>query len=82
MKYAKLTILLGVLLSTLVVGFLFAASQEQWEIVIPTSIEGVKVRMAAFHNENFGVWGGAGDEGAQHYTLDGGKTWTKASAMG
>ncbi len=82
MKYAKFTILLGVLLSTLVVGFLFAASQDQWEILIPSSIEGVKVRMAAFHDANFGVWGGAGDEGAQHYTVDGGKTWTKASTEG
>lgn len=38
--------------------------------------------MAAFHNENFGVWGGAGDEGAQHYTLDGGRTWTAAKTGG
>jgi hypothetical protein len=82
MKHAKLTILLGILMSIPVVGFLFAASQEQWEIIIPKSAEGVKVRMAAFHNENFGVWGGAGEEGAQHYTLDGGKTWTKASTNG
>jgi hypothetical protein len=82
MKYAKLIVLSGVLMLPLVAGFLFAASQEQWEIVIPKSIEGVKVRMAGFHNENFGVWGGAGDEGAQHYTLDGGKTWTKAKTEG
>ncbi len=82
MKYAKLAILLGVLMSTLVVGSLFAVAQDKWEIVIPKSIEGVKVRMAAFHNQNFGVWGGAGEEGAQHYTVDGGKTWTKADTGG
>ena len=72
----------GVLLSILVFSAAFAAAQGQWEVVIPKSIEGVKVRMAAFHNEKFGVWGGAGDEGAQHYTNDGGKTWTKADTGG
>jgi photosystem II stability/assembly factor-like uncharacterized protein len=82
MKYVRLTVLSGVWISTLVAGFLLAAPQQQWEILIPKSIEGVKVRMAAFHNENFGVWGGAGDEGAQHYTLDGGKTWTMAKTGG
>ncbi|MGD9161823.1 MAG: YCF48-related protein [Desulfobacteraceae bacterium] len=82
MKYAKLTILSGVLVSILVAGVVFAAAQEQWEVLIPRAINGVKVRMAAFHNENFGVWGGAGDEGAQHYTLDGGKTWTMAKTGG
>ncbi len=82
MRYARLTVLSGVLVSILVVGALFAAAQGQWEVVIPKSIDGVKVRMAAFHNANFGVWGGAGDEGAQHYSNDGGKTWTKADTGG
>ncbi len=82
MKYAKLMILSGVLLSILAAGTVYAAAQDQWEVLIPRAIDGVKVRMAAFHNENFGVWGGAGDEGAQHYTLDGGKTWTAAKTGG
>lgn len=82
MKYNKLKILTGVLISILFIGVGLAAAQEKWEVVIPSAIEGVKVRMAAFHNENFGVWGGAGDEGAQHYTLDGGKTWTMAKTGG
>jgi hypothetical protein len=82
MKHIKLTLLFCALMSTLFVGYLLAASQEQWEIVIPKTADGVKVRMAGFINENSGVWGGAGDEGMQHYTSDGGKTWTKASTHG
>ena len=82
MKYAKLGIMSGVLMSILFIGVIYAAAQEKWGVLIPKTIEGVKVRMAAFQNENFGVWGGAGDEGAQHYTLDGGKTWTKAETGG
>jgi len=82
MKYAKLTFLSCVLMSVLVVGVISTAAQEKWEVIIPKAIDGVKVRMAAFQNENFGVWGGAGDEGAQHYTLDGGKTWTAAKTGG
>ncbi len=82
MKYTRLTVLSGVLLSILFAGVVFAGAQEQWEVLIPKAIDGVKVRMAAFHNENYGVWGGAGDEGAQHYTLDGGKTWTMAKTGG
>ena len=78
MKHTRFAILLGVLVSTLVAGYVLAATQAQWTVVVPKSIEGAKVRMAAFLNENFGVWGGAGDEGMAHYTLDGGKTWTKA----
>ena len=82
MKYAKLTIFSSVLMSILFFGVILASAQEKWEVVIPKTIEGVKVRMAAFNNENFGVWGGAGDDGAQHYTLDGGKTWTMAKTGG
>jgi hypothetical protein len=78
MKYAKFTILVSVLMLTLVAWCVPAATQAQWTVVLPKSIDGEKVRMAAFYDENFGVWGGAGDEGMAHYTLDGGKTWTKA----
>jgi photosystem II stability/assembly factor-like uncharacterized protein len=82
MKYAKLTILSCALMSILFVGVVSASAKDQWEVLIPKTIEGVKVRMAAFHNRDFGVWGGAGEEGAQHYTVDGGKTWTKAETGG
>ena len=82
MRYARLTILSVVLMSILFIGVSSASAQDQWEVLIPKAIDGVKVRMAAFHNEKFGVWGGAGDEGAQHYTLDGGQTWTKAETGG
>lgn len=82
MKHTKLSFFSGVLLLTLFAGVISAAAQDQWAVLIPRAIEGVKVRMAAFHNEKFGVWGGAGDDGAQHYTLDGGKTWTMAKTGG
>jgi photosystem II stability/assembly factor-like uncharacterized protein len=82
MKHVKSAILSGILISILFIGVNMASAQGQWEVVIPKAIEGIKVRMAAFHDENFGVWGGAGDDGAQHYTLDGGKTWTMAKTGG
>lgn len=82
MRYGRLTVLMGVLMSVLIAGTVSAEAQGPWEVVIPKAIDGVKVRMAAFHNETFGVWGGAGDEGAQHYTTDGGKTWTAAKTGG
>ncbi len=82
MKYGRLTIFSAVLMAILVVGAVSAVAQGQWEVLIPKSIDGVKVRMAAFHNDKFGVWGGAGDDGAQHYTNDGGKTWTMAKTGG
>lgn len=82
MKYAKFTIFLSIFFSILIAFSVPAASQSGWKVVIPKSIEGSKVRMAAFLDKNFGVWGGAGDQGAPHYTLDGGKTWTKANTGG
>jgi hypothetical protein len=82
MKHIRKIIIPGILMSILFAGVVLADAQEKWEVVIPKTIDGVKVRMAGFHNEKFGVWGGAGDEGAQHYTLDGGKTWTKAETGG
>ncbi len=82
MKIGKLTIFSGVLMLFLFVGAASSFAQDQWEVLIPKAIDGVKVRMAGFHNDKFGVWGGAGDEGAQHYTLDGGKTWTAAKTGG
>ena len=82
MKYAKSTVFSGVLILILFVCVISASAKGQWEVLIPKAIDGVKVRMAGFHNEKYGVWGGAGDEGAQHYTLDGGKTWTAAKTGG
>jgi hypothetical protein len=82
MKYAKFNILLGVLVSTLVAGSVLAATQVKWKVVTPQTKAGEKMRMAAFHDENFGITGGAGDVGKAHYTSDGGKTWTIADSSG
>jgi hypothetical protein len=82
MKRARFNILLGVLVSTLVAGFVLAATQAQWKILVPHTKAGEKMRMAAFHDENFGITGGAGDVGKAHYTSDGGKTWTMANSSG
>lgn len=82
MKYARFTILLGVLIATLVVGCALAAAQTQWKIVVPQTMFGDKLRVAAFHDGNFGVNGGAGDVGKAHYTSDGGKTWGTADSSG
>jgi hypothetical protein len=82
MKCARFNILLGVLVSTLVAGFVLAATQAQWNVLVPQTKAGEKMRMAAFHDENFGITGGAGDVGKAHYTSDGGKTWTMANSSG
>lgn len=88
MKYSRLTVLLGALLSILVAVWVLAATQPsqkskaQWKVVIPQTLFADKMRMAAFFNEKFGVMGGAGDPGKAHYTLDGGKTWTVADSSG
>jgi hypothetical protein len=82
MKYARLTILLGVLVSILVVGSVYAAAQAKWEVVIPQKNVGDKFRVAAFHNANFGLAGGAGDVGKAHYTTDGSRTWATADTSG
>jgi hypothetical protein len=82
MKYAKFTILLGVLVLTLVAGYVFAATQGQWKVVVPQTNFGDKLRIAAFLNESFGITGGAGDPGKAHYTSDGGKAWTTADSSG
>jgi hypothetical protein len=82
MKHTRLTILSGVLVSTLVVGCMLASAQSKWEILIPQSNFGAKLRATAFHNENFGVTGGAGDAGKASATTDGGKTWAQAASSG
>jgi len=88
MKYARCAILLGVLVSILVAGWVLAAtqasekSQAQWKVVMPKTNVGEKWRMAAFLNESFGITGGAGDVGKARYTSDGGKTWTVADSSG
>jgi hypothetical protein len=93
MKSTRFTILLGVLVSTLVAGFVFAAtqpptdvptekSQAQWKVVVPQTLFAEKLRIAAFLDENFGLTGGAGDIGKAKYTSDGGKTWTMADSSG
>ena len=82
MKYARSTILLGVLASTLVIGCVFAAAQAKWEVVVPQTLFGEKLRIAAFLDESFGFTGGAGDVGKASYTTDGGKTWAQADSSG
>ena len=82
MKYARFTILLLILVSTLVVWCVLAAAQPQWKVVLPMTNVGDKWRMAAFLNESFGLIGGAGDPGKARYSLDGGKTWTVADSSG
>ena len=82
MKYTRLAILYGVLVFTLVVGCVLAAAQSKWDIIIPQSNFGDKLRATAFHNETFGVTGGAGDIGKASVSTDGGKNWTQAPSSG
>ena len=86
MKYTRLAILPGVLVFTLVIGCVMASAQSNWDIIIPQSNFGAnlgaKLRATAFHNENFGVTGGAGDAGKASVSTDGGKTWTQAASSG
>jgi hypothetical protein len=93
MKHARFAILLAVLVSTLVLGYVLAATrppegvptaepQAQWKVVLPKTNVGEKWRMAAFRDENFGITGGAGDVGKARYTSDGGKTWAVADSSG
>ena len=82
MKYARFTILLLILVSTLVVWCVLAAAQPQWKVVLPMTNVGDKWRMAAFLNESFGLIGGAGDPGKARYTSDGGKNWNVADSSG
>ena len=86
MKYARFTVLLGLLVLTLVAGCATGVatekSQAQWQVVIPQTVFAEKLRIAAFLNEDFGLTGGAGDIGKADYTLDGGKTWATADSSG
>jgi photosystem II stability/assembly factor-like uncharacterized protein len=52
-----------------------------WELVVQTTVT-QPTRMAAFLNESFGITGGFSGAGKSHFTLDGGKTWTKAESSG
>lgn len=82
MRYAKFTILSGVLVSTLVLGCVLATAQAQWDVVVPQTRFEDKLRYAAFMDGNFGLTGGAGDIGKARYTSDGGKTWSQADTSG
>ena len=86
MRYARFTILLGVLVLTLIAwsgtGIAIEKAQAQWQVVVPQTVFAEKLRIAAFLNENFGLTGGAGDIGKADYTLDGGKTWATADTSG
>ena len=82
MKYARFAILFGVLVSILAAGSVLAIAQSHWKVVVPQTNFGEKLRVAAFHDGNFGITGGAGDVGKAHYTTDGGKTWALADSSG
>ena len=82
MKHTRFAILLGVLVFTLFVGCVLASAQSKWELIIPQSNFGEKLRATAFHNETFGVTGGAGDAGKASVSTDGGKTWAQAASSG
>ena len=82
MKHARFSFLLGFLVSVLFVVNAFAASQAQWKVVIPQKLFAEKLRIAAFHNADFGFIGGAGDIGKAKFTTDGGKSWIQAESSG
>ena len=82
MRYARFVILLGVLLLIPATVCALAATQAQWNVVVPKSNFGDKLRVAAFLDENFGITGGAGDVGKAHLTSDGGKNWATAGSSG
>ena len=82
MKYVRLTVLFGVMILILVAGCVSAFAQAQWKVVIPQTLFAEKLRIAVFLNENFGLTGGAGDQGKADCTLDGGKNWAKADSSG
>ncbi len=82
MKYARFSILLGILVSTLVAWYALAAAPAQWEVVIPPTNFADKMRVAAFFDRNLGFMGGAGDVGKARFTLDGGKSWATADSSG
>jgi len=82
MKFSRFSILLGMLVSVLVAGYVLAAAQAQWEVVIPQTNFGDKMRIAAFLDESIGFMGGAGDVGKAHYTSDRGKNWATADSSG
>jgi len=82
MKYSKLIILSGLLVSILFAGYAFAAPGAEWKVVVPKTLFAEKLRIAAFLDENFGLTGGAGDIGKADHTVDGGKTWFTADSSG
>ena len=86
MRHTRLVILFGVLVFALIVGSMPASAQSKWEIIIPQSNFGeklgAKLRATAFHDEKFGVTGGAGDAGKASFTTDGGKNWAQADSSG
>ena len=81
MKCARVSVLLMVLVSTLVVGCVPAAGpvKGQWEVVLQTTVEH-PVRMAAFFDETSGLTGGPDEAGKAHYTTDGGQSWAMADS--
>ena len=82
MKPIRSIFFLVVLLFALSAGSVFSTAQAQWKEVIPQQLFADKLRIAAFHNENFGFNGGAGDMGKARFTSDAGKSWIQAESSG
>lgn len=87
MRYARLSIVSGVLAAVLAVGgglmaFQPSAQAGEWKMVDPQPKVGEKMRMASFMDGKIGFTGGAGDVGKAHLTSDGGQTWAVADSSG
>ena len=82
MKPERFIFFSGVLLFTLIAGSMFSAARAEWKEVIPQQLFAEKLRIAAFHSENFGFNGGAGDIGKARFTSDAGKSWIQAESSG
>jgi len=63
----------------LATGCTAAAPAPEWRIVHQGPIE-QPLRLAAFHNRDFGITGGPADAGKAHATTDGGETWIMADS--
>ncbi len=87
MKHSRVIFFLMVLMLVLTVGSGCSTKQAElkqaeWKVVVPQKLFAEKLRIAAFHNEDFGFNGGAGDIGKARFTLDGGKSWIQADSSG
>jgi hypothetical protein len=82
MKHNGYIFFFSIFLLTLVTWSVCVAAPPQWKEVVPQKLFAEKLRIAAFHNEKFGLNGGAGDIGKARFTTDGGKSWVQADSSG